>query len=99
MLYTVDSVSKNSAISMVYVASSMRSAKLFWVSKPKKLNKINKKAAFRSSFFCCQLVAQNEKRTKIELGITKIWQHFFTDILQALGTGFTDFAKKHATER
>ena len=99
MLYRLDSVSKTSAISTVYVASSMRSAKLFWVSKLKKLNKINKKAALWGSFFCCQIVAQNEKRTKIELGITKIWQHFFTDILQALGTGFTDFAKKHATER
>jgi len=43
---------------MVYVASSMRSAKLFWVSKPKKLNKINKKAALWGSFFCCWLVVQ-----------------------------------------
>ena len=51
MLYTVNSVSKRSIISRVYLASSMRSAKLFWVSKPKKLNKINKKAAREGSFF------------------------------------------------
>jgi hypothetical protein len=77
----------------------MRSAKFFWVSKPKKLHNINKKAARKGSFFRCTPVVQNGKRTKSELGITKIWQHFFTDILQALGTGCTDFAKKHATER
>ena len=95
----VDSVSKTSIISIVYVASSMRSARNFWLPKSQKFNNINKKAAFTSGFFCCTRVVQNGKRTKTRLGITKIWQHFFTDILQALGTGCTDFAKKHAAER
>ena len=67
--------------------------------KLEKPTKSTLKAAVTGSFFCCTRVAQNEIRTKSELGITKIWQHFFTDILQALGTGFTDFAKKHAAER
>jgi len=72
VLYTADSVSKTSIISRVYVASSIRSAKLFRVSKLKKLNKIKEKAAFRGSFFCCQIVVQNGKRTKSELAIMKI---------------------------
>ena len=71
----------------------------FRSQKLEKSTKSTLKAAVTGSFFCCTRVVQNGKRTKNELGIMKIWQHFFTDILQALGTGCTDFAEKHATER
>ena len=66
----VDSVSKTSIISIVYVASSMRSAKLFRVSKPEKLNKINKKAARKGSFFCCAPVMKNGKRISSQTKIS-----------------------------
>ena len=62
----VASVSKTSIKSIVYMASSMQSAKLFWASKPKKLNKINKKAARKGSFFVTNLLYKSRDKPCVD---------------------------------
>ena len=90
----VDKVSKISIISMVCVASSMRSAKLFWASKPKKSNDINKKAARKGSFFCRRrVVAKFIRRRRRVLRILRQDNRLSADCLFGKSHSFnTDYA-------
>ena len=64
----VDSVSKRSTISRVYVASSMRSASDFWLPKSRNLQQNQKlKPHASAAFVVVHVLYRTEKERKVSL--------------------------------